>query len=168
MLALNQNNHISCIYLSYKAYSQTWLPQCTLRIIYMSTPISHICTEQDKKHLLAFLLLAMSTHAASYTRQTFLTLIPIKKKEKLHELHPKPIASSSCLPLHLLASLKSRQIFSTPWSVYAAIPLCYHHTIGTQEKNASTVRHGNENGCLVREQVDSTRELKTRKTNSVH
>jgi hypothetical protein len=73
----------------------------------MSIPISHICTEQDKKHFLAFLLLAISTHAASYTRQTFLTLILIKKKGKeLHELHPKPIASffmlappSSCISL---------------------------------------------------------------------
>jgi hypothetical protein len=82
----------------------------------MSIPISHICTEQDKKHLLAFLLLAISTHAAYYTRQTFLTLILIKKKGKeLHELHPKPIASFLMLAPHLLASLSNRQIFSTPW-----------------------------------------------------
>jgi hypothetical protein len=69
-------------------------PKTLCELYTMSIPISHICIEQDKKHLLAFLLLAISTHAASYTRQTFLTLILIKKKGKeLHELHPKPIAS---------------------------------------------------------------------------
>jgi hypothetical protein len=114
--SIKTSDHISYIYLSYKTYSQTWLPQNTLRIIYMSTPISRICTEQDKKHLLAFLLLAINIHAASYTRQTFLTFIPIKKKERTPRASSKThLHHSSCLPLHLLASLRSRQIFSTPW-----------------------------------------------------
>jgi hypothetical protein len=67
----------------------------------MSIPISHICTEQDKKHLLAFLLLAISTHAASYTRQTFLTLIPIKKKERT----PRASSKTHCIILHACPSI---------------------------------------------------------------
>jgi hypothetical protein len=89
--------HLSII----QAYSQTWLPQDTLRIIYLSTPISHICTEQDNKHLLAFLLLSISTHAASYTKQTFLTLIPITKKERT----PRASSKTHCIILHACPSI---------------------------------------------------------------
>jgi hypothetical protein len=48
-----------------------------------------------------FLLLAMSTHAASYTRQTFLTLIPIKKKGKT----PRASSKTHCIILHACPSI---------------------------------------------------------------
>jgi hypothetical protein len=53
-------------------------PRCLTNYMHMYLKSCN-CTEQDKKHLLAFLRLAISTHAASYTRQAFLTLIPIKE-----------------------------------------------------------------------------------------
>jgi hypothetical protein len=53
-------------------------PRCLTNYIHIY-PRSCNDTRQDKKHLLAFLRLTSSIHAACYTRQAFLTLIPIKK-----------------------------------------------------------------------------------------
>jgi hypothetical protein len=102
-------------------------------------------------------------HAASYTNQTSLSLLLERKEKNPSKSHfenimlvPHARSSSS---LHFSRAGKSPM--DSP-SSHVAISPCCNYTKSTQEKNACTALHLNGE-CLVREQVDSTQELATRK-----
>jgi hypothetical protein len=83
-----------------------------------------------------------------HTRDNHSLRYPYKERENNSmSFILNPSHHPSCSTLHSLAFFMNRQIFSTPRSIYAVISRCCN----CKEKE-----------CLLREQVDSTRELEAR------
>jgi hypothetical protein len=81
----------------------------------------------------------------------------LRNEIDLHKSHPELLLCISCSSFLFLAPHKSRQVFDAPRSCYVAISPSCSYTEGMQER--ALPRHGTStrNGCLIREQVDSTR-----------
>jgi hypothetical protein len=132
-------------------------PRCLTNYIHIY-PRSCNCTKQDKKHLLAFLQLTSSIHAASYTRQAFLTLIPIKKWNR----SPQVSSGTHCFASHVLPSFLLHHSKAGRSSMRHVLAMLLYHQVAAilrACKKRALPWHGTStrDGCFFREQVDSTK-----------